>query len=459
MPNLDPARLAEMNARLANEELRFKAALDRIPDSLTGFERDEEVNKQKAGHATRKSVIRRDYGVQLRKRKNRSSTAPSTHGSAASAYNGSAQDGSPSSFAPVNRVTSFRGPPSNMMSVMTSNMTPTSTNSTVPANGGGLARPQTQSLAELESPVQKRRKVSYPDSPIQVNSRGMAFSVREPVDRRPNVSDNPGDYTAPRPLLGDVYGIPRGPQGQKIEDSPAQSDHVQASPQSSPMDVDHDVTAHNQNIRYNLSRQSTMDTQAREAQQPETRPLLPLQNQSQPAPVAKLPTPVHLPSVPPRYLPSLSQPVRAIERITISSGSETCSDSSDADADIPARALHYTRRRTSMSIDSARRTSISMESGGSSARVSPSLAARMVMVKSEAEVDAAKRTVTPTMAESLAAKAASALASAAAQAGDVSSLASDKTSTGMSTPTSAGTGVEVGGHDTLSSIASLAMMA
>jgi hypothetical protein len=41
----------------------------------------------------------------------------------------------------------------------------------------------------------------------------------------------------------------------------------------------------------------------------------------------------------------------------------------------------------------------------------------------------------------------------------VSSLASDKTSTGMSTPTSGGTGAEAGGHDALSSIASLAMVA
>jgi hypothetical protein len=467
MPNLDPARLAEMNARLANEEIRFKAALERIPENLSAFEREEEINKQKAGHATRKSVIRRDYGVQLRKRKNRSSSSTSSPGSAASSYNHTPQAASSSSFAPINRISSFRAPPSTMMSVMTSNMTP------APIGPAPPGQPQPQ---ETESPIHKRRRVEYPDSPIQVNSRGMAFSAREYVDKR-SVTNEGG----PRPNLGDVYGIPGGVQRRKTENSPAQP-----GSSLSQMEVDPDVAAHAQKIRErNLPRPAAMDTQGYgrprtrtsaqswEGVPPKTRTPTPAQSQILPAPAAKLPLPAmhqHPPSndsrgnaadarpflqSPPanrdstntatsKSLSPVVHPAK-VERIAISSGSETSSDSSDADADIPARvAPHARRRRTSTSFDSARRTSISMESAGRSAQVSPSLATttigrRTSVAENEGgDAAAAAKPLQPSLAETLASKAASALA----RAEDVSGGLSEKTSTGVSTPASDGAAAE-----------------
>jgi hypothetical protein len=65
-PNLDETKLAEMNELIAAEVARFEKKCRDIPDTLTAAEREDEIDKQKRGHATRKSQIRKKYGIQIR---------------------------------------------------------------------------------------------------------------------------------------------------------------------------------------------------------------------------------------------------------------------------------------------------------------------------------------------------------------------------------------------------------
>jgi hypothetical protein len=66
---LTPEQIDSMNAELAKEERRLEHDLSNIPDSLQGFEREAERKRLKAGAATRKSIVRRKYGVQIRRSK------------------------------------------------------------------------------------------------------------------------------------------------------------------------------------------------------------------------------------------------------------------------------------------------------------------------------------------------------------------------------------------------------
>lgn len=97
---LDAATQAELNAKIAAEVKRFEEKCREIPDTLTAAEREEEINKQKRGHATRKSQIRKKYGIQVRSSKNRAANFVRVSGTEESPH-----------LEPIARIGAFRAPP------------------------------------------------------------------------------------------------------------------------------------------------------------------------------------------------------------------------------------------------------------------------------------------------------------------------------------------------------------
>ncbi|PQE12358.1 c2h2 and c2hc zinc finger protein [Rutstroemia sp. NJR-2017a BVV2] len=65
---LDPAKLAALNAALEEVEERYQTALSTIPAEFTPEEREKRMISLKNGNASRKSQIRKSFGVTLRMR-------------------------------------------------------------------------------------------------------------------------------------------------------------------------------------------------------------------------------------------------------------------------------------------------------------------------------------------------------------------------------------------------------
>ncbi|OBT69541.1 hypothetical protein VE03_01097 [Pseudogymnoascus sp. 23342-1-I1] len=108
---LTPEQFAEMNAKLEKEERRFESVLAKVSPALSSSDRHAEIKRLKAGSSTRKSIIRREYGVQVRRSKVATANAIRT---ASGGVDISMVDTPPSSngFAAINRIASFRAEPS-----------------------------------------------------------------------------------------------------------------------------------------------------------------------------------------------------------------------------------------------------------------------------------------------------------------------------------------------------------
>ena len=139
-PLLDAAAKADLERRLAAEVARFEQKCREIPDTLTAAEREEEINKQKRGHATRKSQIRKKFGIQVRTSKLRPANFARIPGG----------DTSPR-LEPISRIHAFRAPPPAMTPTFALH-TPTPVDPT-PHERGRLAPP-------LQGPDAKRRRLS-----------------------------------------------------------------------------------------------------------------------------------------------------------------------------------------------------------------------------------------------------------------------------------------------------------
>ncbi|KFY32158.1 hypothetical protein V493_00459, partial [Pseudogymnoascus sp. VKM F-4281 (FW-2241)] len=107
---LTPEQYAEMNAKLEKEERRFESVLAKVSPHLSSDDRHAEIKRLKAGSSTRKSIIRREYGVQVRRSKVATANAIRT---ASGGVDVSMVDTPPSTngFAAINRIASFRAEP------------------------------------------------------------------------------------------------------------------------------------------------------------------------------------------------------------------------------------------------------------------------------------------------------------------------------------------------------------
>ena len=133
-PVLDAATQVELNAKIAAEVARFEKKCREIPDTLSAAEREEALNKEKRGHATRKSQIRKKYGIQIRTSKLQPANFVRIPG-----------QGDTPILAPISRIAAFRSP--------AANMTPTYAISTPSSIEQGRQRPI------MENPDSKRRKL------------------------------------------------------------------------------------------------------------------------------------------------------------------------------------------------------------------------------------------------------------------------------------------------------------
>ena len=108
---LTPEQFAEMNAKLDKEERRFESVLAKVSPNLSPSDRHAEIKRLKAGSSTRKSIIRREYGVQVRRSKVATANAVRT---ASGGVDIAMVDTPPSTngFAAINRIASFRAEPS-----------------------------------------------------------------------------------------------------------------------------------------------------------------------------------------------------------------------------------------------------------------------------------------------------------------------------------------------------------
>jgi len=110
--SLTPEQLAEMNRELAKEEERFDAQIRALPENLSAAERDVEFRRLKAGSSTRKSIVRRKYGVQVRRSKVAPANSVRTPGGGIDiVMRDSAAPPTTSGFAPINRIAAFRAVP------------------------------------------------------------------------------------------------------------------------------------------------------------------------------------------------------------------------------------------------------------------------------------------------------------------------------------------------------------
>lgn len=107
---LTPEQFAEMNAKLDKEERRFESVLAKVSPALSADERHAEIKRLKAGSSTRKSIIRREYGVQVRRSKVATANAVRT---ASGGVDVAMVDRPPSTngFAAINRIAPFRAEP------------------------------------------------------------------------------------------------------------------------------------------------------------------------------------------------------------------------------------------------------------------------------------------------------------------------------------------------------------
>lgn len=143
-PVLDVATQAELNAKIAAEVARFEKKCREIPDTLSAADREEALNKEKRGHATRKSQIRKKYGIQIRTSKLQPANFVRIPG-----------QGDAPILAPISRIAAFSAP--------ATNMTPTYAISTPSSIEQGRQRPL------MENPDPKRRKLEN-SPPFQQDS-------------------------------------------------------------------------------------------------------------------------------------------------------------------------------------------------------------------------------------------------------------------------------------------------
>lgn len=111
-----PMVMAELNMKLAEEVEQFERTLREMPEDMTAAAREEAVRKLKNSHATRKSILRRKYGVQVRTSKHKKANAENTPdgNGVAGPFLGSAAGTPPASspaFLPVNRLDTYRATP------------------------------------------------------------------------------------------------------------------------------------------------------------------------------------------------------------------------------------------------------------------------------------------------------------------------------------------------------------
>ena len=152
-----------MKTKLEAEVKRFEDKCREIPDTLTASEREEEINKQKRGHATRKSQIRKKYGIQVRSSKNR----------AANFVRVSGQEDAPH-LEPIARIGAFRAPSAGTTTF----------------------------------------SVTTPK--IYAQGRARSFEERPDLKRRRLESSSPDG--GPHPLnWSDAHGVPDGPQRRLTE--------------------------------------------------------------------------------------------------------------------------------------------------------------------------------------------------------------------------------------------------
>lgn len=168
-PVLDPATQSELNAKIAAEVARFEKKCREVPDTLSAADREEVLNKEKRGHATRKSQIRKKYGIQIRTSKLQPANFIRIPG-----------QGDAPLLAPISRIGAFRAPPAAMTSTYAIS-TPSSIEQ-------GRQRPT------MENPDAKRRKLeespSFRQEPI-LHNRPELHGVSGGVQRRMSTQSSP----------------------------------------------------------------------------------------------------------------------------------------------------------------------------------------------------------------------------------------------------------------------------
>lgn len=109
---LTAEQLAEMQHKLTKEEERFEGLLKDLPENMPAVERSVEIKRLKAGSSTRKSIIRREYGVQVRRSKVATANAVRTaDGGIDVVMTDANTPPSRSRHAPINRIAAFRAVP------------------------------------------------------------------------------------------------------------------------------------------------------------------------------------------------------------------------------------------------------------------------------------------------------------------------------------------------------------
>jgi hypothetical protein len=105
-PVLDPAKQAELDAKIAAELARFENKCREITDIISAADRKVAIDKEKIGHASRMSKIRQKYGIQIRKSKLRPANFVRIQGDAPI-------------LAPMSSTAAFRTPPAKVTSIDT----------------------------------------------------------------------------------------------------------------------------------------------------------------------------------------------------------------------------------------------------------------------------------------------------------------------------------------------------
>jgi hypothetical protein len=184
-PVLDAATQAELSAKLAAEVARFEQKCREIPDTLSAADRQEALDKEKRGHATRKSQIRKKYGIQIRTSKLQPANFVRIPG-----------QGDAPILAPISRIAAFRAP--------AASMTPMYAISTPSSVEQGRQRPI------MVDPDPKRRKLEN-ISPTEQNSstqgRADPYGVPDGLQRRMSAQGETSS-TAPEVLEVDELGKP-----------------------------------------------------------------------------------------------------------------------------------------------------------------------------------------------------------------------------------------------------------
>jgi len=215
-PVLDPATENEMNEKIAAEVARFEKKCREIPDTLSAVDREEALNKEKRGHATRKSQIRKKYGIQIRTSKLQPANFVRIPG-----------QGDAPVLAPISRIAAFRAPTyaiSTPSSIEQVRQRPIMEN----------PDPKRRKLEESPPVQQEPNSPSHPDpssGPGELQHRMSTQSSPEVLEvDNPNKPDQPEPATEPQ-----SSATSKAPKKVQWETLPREASPPENQPQPAPL--------------------------------------------------------------------------------------------------------------------------------------------------------------------------------------------------------------------------------